>query len=575
MTQPSSTHTNEQLKQAHAQSLLTASQLFQAALDGNLQLDALQREVELWKTSYIQAERSKSQLEKDLIYLQREAPMGANGQRANGQGEGEGEGSNFMAVLIDGDGTVFHESLVSQGAQGGKMAAKLLLSSLPNLIQSTVPEVAKQKGISSLTGNVMVNVFVNRYGLAGALAKSGLVQSVSMVTEFLMGLCQAHDSLNVIDSGPGKEATDSKIIAQLRFYGQINQCGLIVLAGSHDAGYANPIRSLTTQGKNIILLKGIDVAFQLEGLCPVGEIKGLFRTDKVPNIDSGPPQTKNLFTPSKSLGMNAFLGRTPASKGNVPVVQPTPAPKVTAPAAAQASPGPDGTPLNRKARRKLVREAAQAQAAVPATTSTATESESENDLDAFTDISDDSSEAIEEIDFATFDAAARLEDLSLNSSTLAQGFTIKKSSPLDVGASKKSQSRKEKVVQARNQAENAGLASNAVNASEEKIPVTGDEKALRFLQPRPCHKAYLTVGGCDNRSCSFGHNYELSKRHLIYMSKLVKDMPCPYAKLNRCNDTPETCIYGHICPHAKDCTWGAQCRFNELPDGGHGGWKQH
>jgi hypothetical protein len=39
------------------------------------------------------------------------------------------------------------------------------------LIQSTVPALAKSKGLSSLTSNLVVNVVVNRYGLAGAMVK--------------------------------------------------------------------------------------------------------------------------------------------------------------------------------------------------------------------------------------------------------------------------------------------------------------------------------------------------------------------------------------------------------------------
>jgi hypothetical protein len=65
----------------------------------------------------------------------------------------------------------FDESFVSQGAAGGKEAAKLLLSSLPQMIQNTVPHLAKTKGLSALTGNVVINVIVNRYGLAGAMYK--------------------------------------------------------------------------------------------------------------------------------------------------------------------------------------------------------------------------------------------------------------------------------------------------------------------------------------------------------------------------------------------------------------------
>lgn len=39
------------------------------------------------------------------------------------------------------------------------------------MIQSTVPHLAKTKGLSALTGNVVINVIVNRYGLAGAMFK--------------------------------------------------------------------------------------------------------------------------------------------------------------------------------------------------------------------------------------------------------------------------------------------------------------------------------------------------------------------------------------------------------------------
>lgn len=66
----------------------------------------------------------------------------------------------------------FETSLLQQGAPGGRLAAKLLLSSLPSIIQSTVPHLVKTKGqMASLTGNVVINVVVNRFGLAGALFK--------------------------------------------------------------------------------------------------------------------------------------------------------------------------------------------------------------------------------------------------------------------------------------------------------------------------------------------------------------------------------------------------------------------
>ncbi|KAJ9121964.1 hypothetical protein QFC24_004547 [Naganishia onofrii] len=65
----------------------------------------------------------------------------------------------FVAVLLDGDGAIAsHE------------AAKLLLSSLPAFIAATgPPELAKHA--TRLAKNAVVNVIVNKFGLAGAVVK--------------------------------------------------------------------------------------------------------------------------------------------------------------------------------------------------------------------------------------------------------------------------------------------------------------------------------------------------------------------------------------------------------------------
>lgn len=88
----------------------------------------------------------------------------------------------------------------------------------------------------------------------------------------------------VIDSGPGKEASDSKIHAQLHFYTSLPSCGLTILAGSHDAGYANVLRSLVTEGRDVVLLRGGHTAWLLEGIVNAGEIEGLFAHGKIGSL---------------------------------------------------------------------------------------------------------------------------------------------------------------------------------------------------------------------------------------------------------------------------------------------------
>lgn len=90
---PSSIPTNQELRDSHTVALQTISELFTTALDGNLQLDALHREVELWKNSYMQAERARSKLEKEVTIMKSD-------------GAGPAMGPPFTAILIDGDGAI-------------------------------------------------------------------------------------------------------------------------------------------------------------------------------------------------------------------------------------------------------------------------------------------------------------------------------------------------------------------------------------------------------------------------------------------------------------------------------------
>jgi hypothetical protein len=98
--QPSTIPTNQQLRDSHEHALKTVSELFTTALDGNLQLDALHREVELWKSSYMQAERARTKMEKEVTSL---------------KGDGASAmGPPFTAILIDGDGAIVSRISLNQ-----------------------------------------------------------------------------------------------------------------------------------------------------------------------------------------------------------------------------------------------------------------------------------------------------------------------------------------------------------------------------------------------------------------------------------------------------------------------------
>jgi hypothetical protein len=63
-----------------------------------------------------------------------------------------------------------------------------------------------------------------------------------------------------------------------------------------------------------------------------------------------------------------------------------------------------------------------------------------------------------------------------------------------------------------------------------------DYQNMKKLNPRPCHKHYLSAKGCRD-DCAFSHTYELTENELTAVRVLAREMPCPYH------------LNGGKCPH--------------------------
>lgn len=312
----------------------------------------------------------------------------------------------------------------------------------------------------------------------------------------------------MIDAGPGKEASDSKIMAQLRFYGGITQCGLIILAGSHDNGYANPVRSLVTQGKDIVILQGVPVAAELDGLCPVAKVEGLLREEKVKILDNN-----GLGQVGFGYGQGAASGGVGGSSGTSNVGS-----NIMRLRQQQATPS-KMSPIARANRE---------------TGETHSTMVDEGDAsEDYTDVSDDPAEdddnEVEEIDFETFDKAMTITPAaagkkavrggaatintpskstmaskrglvdsgsegaaersgahghSINLNTPQQQHYYAATTPSTINDKDKMLAKKEKKAGKKG----ASTAAPVVGTVEAKVAIPTDEKALRYLTPRPCHK---------------------------------------------------------------------------------------
>jgi len=237
----------------------------------------LQRELALWRDSYMRSEKKSSELEIQVQDLRRQANFNT------------AVGSEFAVVLLDGDGLIFSAALLAQGAEGGRLAAQSLRERVRQALAAT----------QSAHAEIIVNVYMNKQGLGGVLVKNGKT-TWQTFEKFIEGFVTGHELNAIIDCGRGKEASDAKVRAILRLFADVPSCKLIVLGASHDNGYSSILHSLTAENKldKILILKGYDAlaqelnAFQSR----VVDIPGLFMTEKLPTFHPGMLKIDNSKT---------------------------------------------------------------------------------------------------------------------------------------------------------------------------------------------------------------------------------------------------------------------------------------
>lgn len=94
----------------------------------------------------------------------------------------------------------FDESLVSQGIDGGKQAAKAIRQSVESYLGDHPDEP-----------EIICRVYANASGLGRAMYRAGCLENESVLRDFTLGFTQAKASFDFIDVGYGKERADSKI----------------------------------------------------------------------------------------------------------------------------------------------------------------------------------------------------------------------------------------------------------------------------------------------------------------------------------------------------------------------------
>ena len=108
----------------------------------------------------------------------------------------------YAAVLVDGDGYKFPDSLILQGFEGGQQAALRLESQTQGYLKDV-------HGINQV--KIIVRIFISFDGLASVYQGLGIIRDINQFRQFMIGFVQYQGLFDVIDVGKGKERADHKM----------------------------------------------------------------------------------------------------------------------------------------------------------------------------------------------------------------------------------------------------------------------------------------------------------------------------------------------------------------------------
>lgn len=196
-------------------------------------------------------------------------------QMARGQ-----ERNPFVLVLVDGDGYIFDDDLVSNGAEGGQRAAHLL----NNAILASL----RTRGLENC--RIMVRVYTNLVGLSKTLSKIKLCgPEKRSLAAFAANFTRSNGLFDFVDAGELKENADSKIRALFRQFVDNTQCRHIYFAGCHDVGYINELIPYRNNREKVTLVRNYATHPEFTKLgMRLEDFPGIFRTTPVDPSNTQP-----------------------------------------------------------------------------------------------------------------------------------------------------------------------------------------------------------------------------------------------------------------------------------------------
>ena len=173
------------------------------------------------------------------------------GLEANGRRQ---DASPFVFAVIDGDGAIFRDDLLAEGAEGGAKAAYALKSEIKQHLKQLYPDSATDDW------EIIVQVVLHQDGLARAIQNSHQVRGFSAQSfhAFTREFRRTESLFDFTDVGSGKERADHRIRDLFKLYAKIPQCKHVFFGPCHDNGYASffaPYKPDPAVGQRITLIE--------------------------------------------------------------------------------------------------------------------------------------------------------------------------------------------------------------------------------------------------------------------------------------------------------------------------------
>ncbi|KAI0202551.1 C-x8-C-x5-C-x3-H type zinc finger protein-like protein [Astrocystis sublimbata] len=180
----------------------------------------------------------------------------------------------YVLVLIDGNGLIFRQHFIKQGAEGGRRAAIELHRA-----------VAAEPFIQANETQILIKIIADIAGLGRALKRDGSINTDSELHEFVQGFNQA-SFFDFVDVGANQDTVVSKLKDNALFHISNPSCKQIIVGISHDPTYGpildEVIRGDASKEERIKVLEGIPAVRAIVAIgTGIIRYQDIFRSDKL------------------------------------------------------------------------------------------------------------------------------------------------------------------------------------------------------------------------------------------------------------------------------------------------------